>query len=262
MSLFAASDVAKFRAGAFAAVCATYFAGVNYGDDYLLGEILAAEQDIKAQLKVLLEPTVIFPVMPSQDDIDALNGKPWLDEPGYDYDPEFFRNERWGFIVSRQHPIISIEYIQFAYPAPTTQIYRIPSDWLRVDRKYGHIRMVPATSTFVAPLGAFLMQALGGGSNVPSMIQMKYTAGLNGTNDPLFPLIKDVIFKKAVLKVMENAMLPASSSISADGLSESLSVKIEDHQAAIDRTLFGPKGSNGGLWAAIHGIQSSVLGAV
>lgn len=262
MSLFTAADVAKFRGGAFAAACATYFAGTKFEDDYLLGEIQAAELDISTQLKVLLEPTVIFPYVPTQAEITALNGKPWQDEPGYDYDPSFFQNERWGYIVSRQHPIVSIEFIQFAYPSPQNQIYRIPDDWLRVDRKYGHIRMVPASSTFVAPLGAFLMQALGGGSNVPSMIQMKYTAGLNGTGDKLFPLIKDVIFKKAVLKIIQGAMLPGSSSISGDGLSESITVKLDDYEAVIDRALFGPKGSNGGLWAAIHGIQSTVLGVV
>ncbi|MDB5550519.1 MAG: hypothetical protein JWL86_503 [Rhizobium sp.] len=262
MSLFAAGDVAAFRAGTFAAAQTTYLSGVTFTDAFLLGQIQAAEQDVSSQLKVLLEPTVIFPYVPTDAEIAALSGKPWRDEPGYDYDPEFFRNERWGYIVSRQQPIISIEYIQFAYPSPQNLVYKIPSDWLRVDRKYGHIRMVPASSTFVAPLGAFLMQALGGGSNIPSMIQMKYTAGLNGKNDVLWPLIQDVIYKMAVLKIMQGAMIPGSVSISADGLSQSLSTKIDDYQAVIDRTLFGPKGSNGGLWTTVHGFGGGVLGVV
>lgn len=261
MSLFTTADVAAFRAGAFAQVSAAYFAGVTFTDDFLLGQIQAAEQDVALELKVFLEPTVVFPYVPTADEITALNDKPWKDEPGYDYDPEFFRSERWGYILSRQHPIISIEYIRFIYPAPTSQIYAIPNDWLRVDRKYGHIRMVPASSTFVAPLGAFLMQALSGGSSIPSMIQMKYTAGLEDAKTK-WPLVIDVIMKMAVLKIMQGGFLPGSGSISADGLSQSMSVKMDDYQGMIDRMLFGPKGSNGGLWTAIHGVGGGVIGAV
>jgi hypothetical protein len=185
---------------------------------------------------------------------------PWMDEPGYDYDPEFFRNERWGYIVTRQRPIISVTAINLVYPAPTLTVYAIPNDWLRLDRKYGHIRMVPASSTFVAPLGAFLMQALSGGSLIPSMIQVKYIAGLNGTSDRLWPLVSDIILKRAVQKVMAGAMLPSSGSISADGLSQSLSIKLQDYEDQFQQAMFGPKGSNGGLWVAVHGIQMGVIG--
>lgn len=260
MSLFDESDVADFRTGAFAAVASRYFAGVTYPDSFLLGKIQAAEVDVATRLKVLLERTAIFPYVPSDAEIAALGEMPWLDEPGYDYDPEFFRAERWGYIVTRQHPIVSVTSISLVYPAPTTTVYTIPNDWLRLDRKYGHIRMVPASSTFVAPLGAFLMQALGGGSMIPSMLQVKYIAGLNGTDDKLWPLIQDVIFTMAVLKIMQGAMVPGSATISADGLSQSLSTKIDDYQQMVNEMLFGPKGANGGLWTAIHGLPMAVAG--
>jgi len=56
------------------------------------------------------------------------------------------------------------------------------------------------------------------------------------------------------------ASSPNSASISADGLSQSLSVDMEKYRGAIEATLFGPKGSNGGLMTAIHGIRLGMLG--
>ena len=55
-------------------------------------------------------------------------------------------------------------------------------------------------------------------------------------------------------------MLPQSASISADGLSQSNSFNYKAWQDDINETLFGPKGSNGGLFTSIHGINGSVLG--
>ena len=66
--------------------------------------------------------------------------------------------------------------------------------------------------------------------------------------------------KKAVLKILEDSFLPQSGSISADGLSQSLSVDMEKYHDMIDRTLNGGKGSNGGLMTAIHGVRIGVLG--
>jgi hypothetical protein len=261
MSLFSEGDVADFRASRLALVQNTYFPSVNLSDAYILGQIQAAEQDAQTQLKVFFEPTFIFPYDPSDAEIAALAGNPWSQEPGYDYDPQFFQNERWGYILARQHPIISITSIQFVYPSPQNLVYAIPNDWLRVDKKYGHIRMVPASSTFVAPLGAFLMQALGGGSSIPSMIQMKYTAGLTNAKTT-WPLLIDVIYKMALLRIIQETFTPNSGSISADGLSQSMGIKMQDWQDQIDRALFGPKGANGGLWTALNGIQSGVIGVV
>jgi len=71
----------------------------------------------------------------------------------------------------------------------------------------------------------------------------------------------DAVLKKAALKILEDAFLPQSGSISADGLSQSMSVDMDKYHDAIDRILNGGKGSNGGLMTAIHGVRFGVMGA-
>src|SRR3546814_15149872 len=89
------------------------------------------------------------------------------------------------------------------------------------------------------------MQALGGGRTIPFMIQLTYVAGLaNAARD--YPDLLDVIKKKAVLKIVQDRYLPQSGSISADGLSQSVSVQMDQYQDVIDHALYGGKGTNGG----------------
>ncbi len=274
MSLFSTADVASLRTDRLALMLATYLQGFAPSDGYLLSKLQAAEAETSHALKVLFEPTTIFPTQPTPAQITAIGAKPtppsapYLVEPGYDYDPSFFEADKWGYLVTRQHPIISVTSITLVYPQPTNQVFVIPNDWLRIDPKYGTIRMIPASSAFYAPLGAFLMQALGGGRTIPSMIQVQYVAGLDktGTGTPYsidsFPDLIDVIKKKAVLSILQDNFIPGSASISADGLSQSISLKMMDYEDIVNLKLFGPKGANGGLWTAIHGLSHSVLGII
>jgi len=233
---------------------------VDLTDDYMWQKVLAAESFISHELRVPLAPTRFFPNTPTPEQVADLNGMPWAIDPAYDYDPEFFRGEKWGFLVTRQKPIISVERVMFVYPAPTHGFYEIPGDWLRMDRKYGHIRFVPASSPFVAPLNAFIMQALGGGRTIPFAFEVTYTAGLEDAGK-LYPDLLDVVKKTAVLKVIEDSFAPQSGSISADGLSESMSKDMNQYRDTIDSILNGPKGANGGLVTAIHGIRMGYLGS-
>lgn len=262
MSLFSSADLPAFKADRLLAAAQTFFPGVVLSDAYLLQQIQAAEADIARRLKVRLEPTTIFPYAPTEGEISALGAMPWAEEPGYDYDPEFFRGDRWGFIVLRQKPVVSVEFVRMSYPNPTVTFFTIPHDWIRLDKKAGHIRMVPASSGFTAPLSAFIMQAMGGGSTIPFMIQVKYVAGLTGVKtDPAWADLLDVILKQAVLNIIDGSFPTLSGSISADGLSESRSVDPEKYREMVDFKLHGAKGSNGGLFAAIHGISMGVLGS-
>jgi hypothetical protein len=263
MSLFDKSDVDAFRCDRLVAALGTYMPEVTLSDDYVLESLQAAEAEVAHLLKVFLEPTVIFPYEPTSDEITALGAMPYAEEPGYDYDAGFFQGERWGYIVTRARPIISVEYIRLSYPNPTATFYTIPHDWLRLDKKYGHIRMVPASAGFTAPLGAFVMQALGGGTTIPSMIQVKYTAGLtNVKSDPKWADLRGVIKKSAALRILEGAFLPQSGSISADGLSQSLNIDLSKYRDSVNLSLFGPEGSNGGLWTTIHGVVMSAAGVL
>lgn len=230
-------------------------------DDYIYSKLLSAEADISTRLRVHLEPTVLVPYDAPQAELDALenSGQRWAQEPAYDYEQSFFIGDRWGYIVSISKPIISVQSLRFVYPSVMNQVFEVPSEWIRMDKKYGHIRLVPSTQAFAAPLGAFLLSAMSGGRMVPFMIQLRYTAGLQNVERD-WPQIMDVIKKRAVVGMLSDAFLPQSGSISADGLSQSMSVDMDKYMDSIDHMIDGGKGSNGGLVAAIHGIRLGILG--
>jgi len=229
-------------------------------DDYLWDKLRAAESEMAHELRVPLVPTAFFAEEPSPAEILALNGQPWAIDPGYDYDPTAFQyNDKWGMIKMRQKPLQSVSRVRFAYPGGATAHYDLPLDWLRMDKKYGMVNFVPSSTAFAAPLNAFVMQAIGHGRTIPMAIQFNYVAGLADVPKN-YPELLDAILKKTALKVIEDAFLPQSGSISADGLSQSISNDMDKHHETIDRILNGGKGSNGGLMAAIHGIRMQALG--
>jgi hypothetical protein len=239
-------------------LASTYFPGVTLTDDYIWQKILVAENETGRDLRVPLVPTQFFALDPTPAQIAALPvGMPWAIDPPQDYDPDFFQGERWGFMVLRNKPVIDVQMVEFIYPSPTIGFYRFPLDWLRIDKKYAQVRFVPASSAFTAPLNAFLMQALGGGRTIPFAFNVMYTAGIDATD---YPQLLDVILRRAALKILEDSFLPNSGSISADGLSQSLSIAMDGYRETIDATLYGPKGMNGGLMTAIHGVRMSALG--
>lgn len=254
-----AKAVQEMKRDRLLAIARPHLSCTELDNDYVYDKLLAAESEVSHELRVSLEPRTYFPDDPTQEQIDALGGGAWGVDPAYDYDPDFFQGEKWGFIITRNKPIIEVTRIRFAYPAPTNDFFDIPLEWLRMDKKYGHIRMVPASKAFSAPLSAFLMQALGGGRTIPHMIQVYYRAGLSDVQRD-YPDLVDVIKRLAVLKVLEDRFVPQSGSISADGLSRSISVDMGKYQEMIEYKLHGPPGSNGGLMAAIHGVRGLVMG--
>lgn len=234
-----------------------HMAGVELGGEYVWGKLLAAEAEVSRTLRVKLQPTAFFPLPPTQEQIDALNGMPWEEDPAYDYDPDMFQDEMWGFIPTRNSPIVSVSRLAYVFPAPNNISYEVPLEWLRMDKKYGQVRIVPSTVASV-PVNAFLMQIMGGGRVIPHMMQLSYVAGLTNAARN-YPDLVDAVKKLAVLKIIEDSYVPQSGSISADGLSQSNSIDTSKYQDSIDRILNGPKGSNGGLMAAIHGIRLGVM---
>ncbi|WP_431860143.1 hypothetical protein [Azospirillum sp.] len=221
-------------------------------DDYLWGKLLAAEKLIERQLRVFLTPREIVPLGASwvtvpagtpQAEIDALtasgkevftDGTEVLEEPGYDYDPDLWRGNTWGLIELRQKPIIKVHSITFAYPSPSSKLFSIPTEWIRPDKKYGRISLVPVQGAVTLPMNTYLLSTLGGGRLVPLMLQVRYSAGLTNV-EVEHPDIADVIKKAAVLSVVDDKYLPQSASASVDGLSQSLSWDAEKYRDAIDK---------------------------
>ncbi len=231
---------------------------VSFSDDYIWDKIRAAESEIGHALRVPLVPTKFFPHAPTEEQLAALNGMPWVEELGTDYDPTMFERDKWGWINTRQKPIISVEQIRFVYPTQNMGFFDIPIDWLAIDKKYGHIRIVPNSSAVITAMSGFILTNLAQGRTIPAMVQFIYTAGLTNVSTE-YPELLDAIKKKAIYKIMTDMFLPKSGSISADGLSESMSVDTDQYHKNVDLILNGPDGSNGGLMSKIHGIRMAVF---
>lgn len=233
--------------------------GAVMTDDYIWQKILAAEAHIGHELRVPLVPTKFFPGTPSAEQIEALDGMPWAEDPGYDYQQDMFFPDRWGMIKLNNKPLISVESVKFDFPTMGDTFFEMPVEWLREYKKYGHIQFVPSTPALFSTAGTFVMRALTGYNVVPMMVKITYVAGLeNAARD--YPDLIDAIKKTAVLKAIEDGFPAQSGSISADGLSQSLSIDLAKYHETVDTILNGPKGSNSGLMTAIHGIRTIGMG--
>jgi len=250
--------ISEIRADRLFMVASTFLQETPISDSYIWSKLMAAESELQHTLRVKFQPTQYFSYAPSQTEIAALNGMPWEQEPGYDYDPEMFTGDRWGFMVTRQKPIISVQLMQFCYPSILQSIFTVPLDWLRIDNKYAQIRLVPTSYAATTLMNGFLLQLVGGGRQVPNILQVNYTAGLQNVAST-YPELIDVVKKIAVLKIIEDSFSPQSGSISADGLSQSMSADMSKYEDSIDRIINGSGGGNGGLMTAIHGIRLGVV---
>lgn len=236
----------------------SHFAGVILSGAYIWEKLRAAEAEVSRVLRVKFQPTMFFPQEPTDDQVAALNGMPWELDEGYDYDPDMFTEDRWGLFQTHSSPLIEVKSIRFAYPAQGNNVFDIPLDWLQLDRKYGQVRIVPLSTSAVAQLTPLLMQLVAVGRIIPNMVRITYVAGLKSAAAD-YPDLVDAVKKLAVLKIIEDGFLPQSGSISADGLSQSMSVDMSKYEDTVDRILNGAPGTNGGLRAAIHGITMGVM---
>ena len=130
-------------------------------------------------------------------------------------------------------------------------VFSIPAQWIKVDKKYGHVRFIPTNSAFIPSMGGLMVGALGMNS-APQFIEVRYTAGLkDAAND--YPDLLDLIQRMVLQRIMADAMVSASESISADGLSQSKSAPdLDKMQGGIDRSLET-------LRQRIHGIPLMVM---
>lgn len=252
-ALFAYStDVPKFRAGALAQLGSLIDSSLITDED-IWGALVAGEAEAQRALRIPFAPTVIIPENAPQSEVDALvaAGTRFEQEPAYDYSPSDWSMDIWGFIRLRKYPLIRVDSVKFTYPTPMNDVLTVPTDWLRLDKKYGHLRVVPTgTLMGMGPLSSYLLQAMSSGRLIPNMIHIRYVAGLaNAARD--FPDLVSLVKRMATLKLVKNAFLPQSGSISADGLSQSSSVDVGKWHDEIDRDLDV-------LRDAIHGVRMVV----
>jgi hypothetical protein len=238
-------------------------------DSMVWDKLVAAEVECERLLKTFFSPVAVIPDMATEQEIEALEEAEtrYITIAGFDYDPEMFKGDRWGLMRLPYRPVQSVESVIISFPAPFLQNYTVPGEWIRFDRKNGDLNLVPTTAAATTPVGAFALVAMAGSVTYPQAIQVRYTCGLTNASGKVVTSfaqewddLVDVVKRIAIAKIFKMMMLPQSASISADGLSQSNSFNYKAWQDDINETLFGPKGSNGGLYTSIHGINSQILG--
>lgn len=231
--------VAAIRRDRLVNLARSHLAGIEMSDDAIWGKIVAAEGEAERTLRVWISPREVLPSHPSYDAQAAAlvaAGQRVEREPGYDYEPGLFNGNRWGLIEMRQRPISAVHWIKFAYPTPDANIAEIPASWIRPEGTTNKVNLVPNTSPFAAPLNAFILSALGGGSRIPFMLQIAYRAGLEDARARL-PDLPTLVQRMACLSLIDDLLLAQSGSVSADGLSQSISFEAEKHRETIEAKL-------------------------
>lgn len=231
-----AKAVTSLKRDRLMVVSGTFMPDVEIDDEYILEQLRSAEATIERQLRCFLTPTEIRPPGTPDTELAALAaaGARVVEEPGYDYEAERYQGGEWGYMTLRHRPVIEIHSIQFAYPAQTSRLFTYPKEWIRLDRRYGRLSIVPANSAIFTAMDGYVMSALGGGRDIPLMIQVSYSAGLRNAED-LYPDLLSLIKRLAVLNIVEDQFIPSSGSTSADGLSQSLSWDPNAAREAIDK---------------------------
>jgi hypothetical protein len=231
-------------------------------------KLMASEADAERNLRVFFNAVEVIPDDAPDAEIQALEDAKtrYMLSSNFDYDPDMFREEMWGYMRLPFKPVQAVHSMVITFPSPFLSNYTVPSDWIRLDRKYGDVRLVPTTTAAVTPVGAFALQVMGGGFTYPQAIQIRYRCGLINANGtvrtsfaPRWNDLVDVVKRMAILKILQDSFLPGSASISADGLSQSNSFDFDKWQSNVDTTLFGLPGSNGGIYTSIHGVAGLVL---
>jgi hypothetical protein len=250
--------VASLRRDRLSTMLQTFLpAGATLDDSYLLEKLVAAASLISHKLRIPLVPTQVLPNTVDQSEIDSWTtpadpsqAMPVILEPAYDYDPSMFIGNTWGRTLTRQRPIITVQSMRFVYPTPTNLLYAIPNEWIRLDKKYGVINLVPIQTAAMLPLNAFILSALGGGRTVPNFTEIKYQAGIQNCAVE-YPELLDLVKRQAVLGMAQDLFLPSSrnESTSADGLSQSTSIgfQIDSYEGMVDKQLASIKSSLFGI---------------
>ena len=229
MSVFADPEaiVAELINDRLMAVARRYWPGVELSEPYILGQLQVAERAVESDLHCFLEPVEVLPYGATQAERDAFDNavddaeppKPaprrWVEEPGYDLTPEFWRPDNYGFTVLRHAPVIAVHSVRLVYPRPAATVWDVPEDWFRIDKKPGYLRLFPTGGAMLAPLAGYLGPMMLAGATIPQMIQVRYVSGLtNCARD--WPQILDLIKKTSVMTILMDQFLPQSGSQSIE----------------------------------------------
>lgn len=220
-------------------------------DATLTLKLKAAEKEVSRRLGIPLVPTEIFSTEPTESELAAISGKPYLVEPGYDLPPGMFSMSMGGSLKLRKKPVIRIDFIKIIYPTMENG-FEVPKAWIQCDKRFGMVSVVPGAGMMLAtPGAAFATIALSSGLNVPYMVKVRYCAGLENVEED-HPDVMDLVLRMASLKVLEDCFLPQSGSISADGLSQSISSDASKYRDSIEAQISDLKDAlSGPVWGVL-----------
>lgn len=148
------------------------------GNEVIEQKIRAAEDFYEEDLQTFFNPTKVR--SEAQDRGLVLGTDYDVTEPAYDYEPEFFEADNWGYQQVNYRPVRSFDAMFIAFPGfGATGKFNIPMDWLRKDYKFGRIRLLPMRGpTAVMMLGSFTLSVASANRVVPQVVFIDYTAGL------------------------------------------------------------------------------------
>lgn len=196
--------------------------GVAYADTEIWAKIRSAEDDYERILGTRFSSRVIISEPIAGEVFDE-------EEPAYDYDDDFFAAQRWGDLKLRVAPVRSVQKMFFGWPNRQNVAFTIPASWIRLDRDFGLIRLVPDSAAVYATFTSYLLSLFRGGVGVPQSIFVNYTAGFiqseleNNHRGLLGALKKRAVADVLAIMAMQLFQRGDGASQSVDGLSQSRS---------------------------------------
>jgi hypothetical protein len=220
--------------------------------DRLMGpqQTYMAERTAEKALRVFLTPCELLPSGATDAERDAFDaaGIRWQEEAGYDHEGY---SGNWGALDLRHRPVIDIHEVRFCYPDPKSTLFVAPPEWIRLDKKYGRLQLVPTQSVGGFAVSNLVIASLNAGQTVPLAIQVRYRAGLrNAARD--YPDVLNLILKQAVLDTLDDQFMPTGGSSSVDGLSQSMQWDGSKHHKELDAKFEK-------LRSSLHGIRMAFL---
>ena len=234
-----AATVAAMRRDRLLGPQQTYMAGLQLSDEYLLAKLLAAEAYVERALRTFLTPVEILPSGATQEERDAFDaaGVRWIEEPGYDHERGTQTTDAWAAMSLRHRPVIAVHGIIFAFPNVTDHLLTIPNNWIRLDKKYGRLQLVPVQSAgYFGAASGLILTSMSTGMTLPGALQIRYRAGLQNVSRD-YPDLLNLIQKLAILDALDDQFIGSGGSTSVDGLSQSFTFSGDSHRDAIDKKL-------------------------
>jgi len=208
----------------------------SYPDTEILRKIRAAEDFYEKNLNIFLGIKRIKCGAHERGvAIDPNAAIPEIEEPGYDYDRDWYLGDKWGGFKLRNRPVVpdpnapsGITQLFFAFPSAEQKLFNVPQQWLKVDFKNGQINVIPTNAAIYASFNAFFLSiASGGAYGLPKVIFVDYLAGYDPTrlrrdNADLLEgiMLRTLLFLGGIIGNVPFAGV-GSTSIGLDGLSHS-----------------------------------------